>query len=219
MSTIAEFTIPAEAFALGHTLEHASDLDVEVERVVAAAPETVIPCVRLLGDEETLERADDALAEDPTVEAATPILELEDERCYRIRWNETVVDAVHLLTREQATVLEAGLEGDRWRFRVLFPDREALARSYEFATDQGVPIDLRKINRLEETRHGRFDLTDPQYETLVAALEYGYYDIPREIDMEALSDELEISHQALSERLRRAHLTLVREAVGTDDAR
>lgn len=219
MSTIAEFTIPAEAFALGHTLERVSGLEVEVERVVAAAPETVIPCVRLLGDEETLERADDALAGDPTVEAATPLLELEDERCYRIRWEQSVVDAVRLLTREEATVLEAAVEDDRWWFRVLFPDREALARSYEFATDRGVPVDLRKINRLEGTRHGRFDLTDPQYETLVAALEHGYYDIPREIDMEALSDELEISHQALSERLRRAHLTLVREAVGTDETR
>lgn len=217
MSTIAEFTVPAESFALGHTIERAPSLGVEIEPVVAAPPDAVLPCLRLSGDEETLERADVALTADPTVEAASRVLDLEGERWYRVRWNGTVVDLVELLTREEATVFETGLEGDRWRFRVLFPNREALARSYEYATDKGVPIDLRKINRLEEARYDRFDLTDAQHETLVAALEHGYYDIPRGIDMETLSDELGISHQALSERLRRAHLALVEEAVGADD--
>ncbi|AGB37617.1 helix-turn-helix domain-containing protein [Natronococcus occultus] len=218
MSTIAEFAIPAESFALGHTLDRAPALGVEIEPVIAADPEAVMPCVRFFGDEDTLEDADDALVADPTVEAATPILDLDGERWYRVRWGETVVDLVELLTREEATVFETELEDDRWQFRVVFPRREALARSYEYATDRGVPIDLRKINRLEETRYERFGLTDAQHETLVAALEYGYYDIPRGIDMETLSDELGISHQALSERLRRAHLTLVEEAVGADDA-
>ncbi|WP_306059534.1 helix-turn-helix domain-containing protein [Natronococcus wangiae] len=217
MSTIAELAIPAEEFALWHTLDATTGLDVEIERVVAYDPDHVMPYVWLLGDEATLADADDALAADSTVDEAELLSDIGGERLYRMNWIDDVTVILHLLTEEQATVLDATVENTQWRFRVLFPERDALSRTYEFATDQGVSIDLQKIHRLDETRHGRFDLTDAQHETLVAALDRGYYDIPRTIDMEKLSDELEISHQALSERLRRAHRALVEEAIGVDE--
>ncbi|QCS42417.1 helix-turn-helix domain-containing protein [Natrinema versiforme] len=221
MSTIAELAVPAAEFALRHTLEATDDLDVEIERVVAYDPEHVMPYVWFSGTEPTLETVDDALADDPSIEAAERLTDLGDESLYRMNWVDDVTVILHLLTEEQATVLDAQVEGKQWRFRVLFPEREALSRTYDFATDEGLSVEIRKIHRLEENRHGRFGLTDAQYETLVAALERGYYEIPRGMDMDGLSDELGISHQALSERLRRAHRTLVEEVVdiGGSDAR
>ncbi|TYL36225.1 DNA-binding protein [Natronococcus pandeyae] len=218
MSTIAELTVPAEEFALGQTLDVTTGLVVEIERVVAYDPDRIMPYVWFLADEATLAEADDALATDSTVVEAELLSDLGDERLYAVDWTDDVTDVLGLLTGEHSTVLEATVENAQWRFRVLFPERDVLSRTYEFATDQGVSIDLQKIHRLDETRHSRFDLTDAQHETLVAALDRGYYDIPRTIDMEELSDELEISHQALSERLRRAHRSLVEEAVGVDDS-
>ncbi|MFB9808291.1 helix-turn-helix domain-containing protein [Haladaptatus pallidirubidus] len=55
----------------------------------------------------------------------------------------------------------------------------------------------------------------------MAALESGYYDIPRGISGEELSDDLGISHQALSERLRRAYKNLISNAlvVGENELR
>ena len=44
---------------------------------------------------------------------------------------------------------------------------------------------------------------------LVAAFEAGYYNIPRDVTLEELADELGISHQALSERFRRAYEGLI----------
>jgi predicted DNA binding protein len=216
MSTIAELTLPAEEFALRETLEATPDLAVEIERVVAHDPDQVMPYVWFIGEEETLETIDDALATDPTVDEAELLTDLGNERLYRMNWIDNVTLILHLLTEERATVLDATVENTRWRFRVLFPERDALSRCYEFANEQGVSIELQKIHRLDETRHSRFGLTDPQHETLVAALDCGYYEIPRHVDMETLSDELDISHQALSERLRRAHRSLVEEAVGID---
>ena len=219
MSTIAELTIPAQEFALRETLEAAPDLDVEIERVVAYDPDHVMPYVWFAGDESMLAAVDDALEDDPSVDDCELLTDLDDERLYRMNWVDDVTVILHLLTEEQATVLDAEVEDRQWRFRVLFPERESLSSTYEFATDRGLTIDIRKIHRLEDDRRGRYGLTDAQYETLVAALEHGYYEIPREMDMEALSDELGVSHQALSERLRRAHLTLVEDAieVGTED--
>ncbi|MDF9746115.1 helix-turn-helix domain-containing protein [Natrinema salsiterrestre] len=213
MSTIGELAVPTAEFALRHTLEETDDLDVEIERVVAHNPDQVIPYVWFSGDEPTLRTVDDALTDDPSVEDAERLTDLDDECLYRMSWVDDVTVTLHLLTEEQATVLDAHVETDRWRFRVLFPERAALSRTYDFATDRGLSVEVRKIHRLEENRHGRYGLTDAQHETLVAALEYGYYEIPRGADMDELSDELGISHQALSERLRRAHRRLVEEVV------
>ncbi|ELY64452.1 helix-turn-helix domain-containing protein [Natrinema versiforme] len=215
MSTIAELAVPAAAFALRHTLEATDDLDIEIEieRVVAYDPGHVMPYVWFSGSESTLETVDDALADDPSVEAAERLTNLGDECLYRMNWVDDVTVILHLLTEERATVLDAHVEGKQWRFRVLFPEREALSRTYDFATEAGLSVEIQKIHRLEENRHDRFGLTEPQYETLVAALERGYYEIPRGMDMDGLSDELGISHQALSERLRRAHRTLVEEVI------
>ncbi|WP_226479462.1 helix-turn-helix domain-containing protein [Natrinema amylolyticum] len=218
MSTIAELSVPATEFALRHTLAATDDLDVEIERVVAYDPDHVMPYVWFAGDESTLATADDALADDPSVDECESLTDLDDERLYRMNWVDDVTMMLHLLTEEKATVLDAHVENETWRFRVLFPEREALSRTYDFATERGLSIEIQKIHRLEENRHGRFGLTDAQYETLVTALERGYYEIPREMDMDHLSDELGISHQALSERLRRAHRTLVEEVVDVGES-
>ncbi|WP_254764597.1 helix-turn-helix domain-containing protein [Natrinema marinum] len=222
MSTIAELTVPAAEFALRHTLEVIDDLGVEIERVVAHDPDHVMPYVWFSGDEAALAGLADALRDDPSVEEAERLTDLGGERLYRMHWVDDVTVMLHLLTEERATVLEARSENERWRFRVLFPERDALSRTYEFATERGLQIEIQKIHRLEENRQGRIGLTDAQYETLVAALERDYYEIPRGMDMDGLSDELDISHQALSERLRRAHRTLVEEVVdigGPDEGR
>ncbi|MGM0387025.1 MAG: helix-turn-helix domain-containing protein [Natrinema limicola] len=168
-------------------------------------------------DSSTLAAVDDALTADPTVDDATRLVTRDDTSLYRIEWIDDVAVTVSLLTDAHATVLDATVEKMRWQFRMLFDDRAAPSRTYEFATEQGLSIEILRIHRLKERRHGRFGLTDAQYESLIAALEYGYYEIPREMDMDELSDELDISHQALSERLRRAHRTLVEELVALDE--
>lgn len=52
-------------------------------------------------------------------------------------------------------------------------------------------------------------LTPLQRETLVFAIENGYYDEPRETDLEELSDALGVSKSAVSQRLRTAERKLI----------
>ena len=44
--------------------------------------------------------------------------------------------------------------------------------------------------------------------------EVGYFDVPREAKLGDIADRLDVSHQALSERLRRGHANLVQETIG-----
>lgn len=52
-------------------------------------------------------------------------------------------------------------------------------------------------------------LSDEQQTTLRLAYDRGYYSIPREIRAKALAEELGVTHQAVSERLRRGRGNLV----------
>ena len=53
-----------------------------------------------------------------------------------------------------------------------------------------------------------YGLTEAQRDALVLAVEGGYYSIPREMSTNDLGRALEISDQAVTERLRRAIATL-----------
>ncbi|WP_227374051.1 helix-turn-helix domain-containing protein [Haladaptatus halobius] len=120
-----------------------------------------------------------------------------------------VREPVSLLVKGDATALIANAMDDEWRFRVRFADRKRLADVYESCRDADLSADVRTINELETPRSGSQRLTPRQYQTLRSAAERGYYDVPREATTEDLADELGISHQTVSERLRRGHRNLV----------
>lgn len=57
------------------------------------------------------------------------------------------------------------------------------------------------------------ELTDKQREALNLAVEYGYYDQPRDATLADLASELDISKSAVSQRLRSAETKLVKHAL------
>ena len=211
MSTISEISIGASTFALGDTLEAVPEATFDVERVVAHDDERVMPFVWATApDREALEAA---FADDPSVADVERLSDLDDEWLYRMAWVSHVQFVVHAITEEGATVLNAQSEQGRWQLRVLFPDRDALSRTYDACEDHDLDLDIETIYEMDNERHGRYGLTDDQSATLTAAFEHGYYEIPRDVSVADLADELGISHQALSERFRRAHGTLIENSL------
>ena len=211
MSTISEISIGASTFALGDTLEAVPEATFDVERVVAHDDERVMPFVWATApDREALEAA---FADDPSVADVERLSDLDDEWLYRMAWVSHVQFVVHAITEEGATVLNAQSEQGRWQLRVLFPDRDALSRTYDVCEDYDLDLDIETIYEMDNERHGRYGLTDDQSATLTAAFEHGYYEIPRDVSVADLADELGISHQTLSERFRRAHGTLIENSL------
>jgi predicted DNA binding protein len=207
MSTISEVSVAAETFTLGETIEAVPEATFDVERVVAHDADRVMPFIWASApDREELE---DAFAADQSVENVELLSDLDGEWLYRMEWVSHVQFVVHALLEEQATVLDAESANGRWQLRLLFPDREALSRTDDFCREHDIDITIDAIYAMENERHARFGLTEEQAETLTAALEHGYYEVPREFSVADLAEELDISHQALSERFRRAHGNLV----------
>lgn len=213
MTTIAELTLPTDEFALGETLERLPDAEVRVESVVAEGPVRTMPLVWFGDvDPDELERA---LEADETVAEHLRLLEVpeEEEWFYRLQYSEDVGSVCREVYASGGTVLDAQITDGQWTLRLLFPHREELSEAVSAIEDRDVHVDVRRMveagqdDDLETTAA----LTEPQQEAIAEAYRQGYYDVPREISLEELAKELDISHQALSERLRRANRVLASE--------
>lgn len=100
---------------------------------------------------------------------------------------------------------------------MLFPDRSGISATDESAHDHGLSLDLDRLYGVSDLHRVQFDLTENQHETLVESFKHGYYDVPRDADMGELADELDVSDQALFERLRRATGNLIENALVVDE--
>ncbi|PSQ42200.1 hypothetical protein BRD17_09115, partial [Halobacteriales archaeon SW_7_68_16] len=99
---------------------------------------------------------------------------------------------------------------DGWEFTVRFPSHGAVRRFRDRCAEIGADIDVTMVYRAPgDEREDGYGLTDLQRETLEQAVVDGYYEVPRNVTLQHLADDLDRSDQATSERLRRAVSTLV----------
>lgn len=213
MTTITELTLSTDEFALAKTFQQLPALNVHVESVVAEGPVRTTPLVWFSNvDRSELE---EALAADPTVAEYRQLLGRteECELFYRLQYTDAVGSVCRCVYRHRGTVLDAQVSDGRWTLRLLFTRREDLSTAVSDLEERGVTIDVKRM--VEAGQNEDFEttaaLTAPQQEAIAEAYRQGYYDVPREISLEELANELEISHQALSERLRRANRVLAGE--------
>lgn len=79
-------------------------------------------------------------------------------------------------------------------------------------------IHLERISRLDDSDDEpvakRWDLTPAQEEAVRAAIESGYFEVPRAATADEVAAQLDISKSAFLERLRRAEGSLLRQIIG-----
>ncbi|WP_255169089.1 helix-turn-helix domain-containing protein [Natrononativus amylolyticus] len=202
MATIAEFRLGTAGTALGSTLTQHPSIDCEFERVV----ESEHPAVWFRDTER--DTVDAALEADPSVDRFEPLTGDDGRWLYEIEFGDEFWTLGELFLSHRGTLLSAKGRADGWVLRVRYPDRDYLRLTYEELRETDAAVDVGRIYDLTEESSLEIGLTPEQYEALTAAVEHGYFEIPRRISMQNLATELDISHQALSERLRRAYGTL-----------
>lgn len=143
--------------------------------------------------------------------------ETGNERAYQMTWTGSIDLAVELLTEHQGTITHAEGSAEGWHLRVVFPDRATLSQAYDAIREAGFQAEAQAIYGAEDTRHIPHGLTEKQRDVLVAALKGGYFDVPRRITLAELAAYEELSHQALSERIRRATGRLVESTLLAED--
>lgn len=207
MSALTEFTVPADALALERSFRRAPALRVELARTVACDENLSF----LWSSGVPASNATAVLEADAAVESATPLSEETAEArraLYSVEWNDDPIAALEPLATA-GSLLEVTAAGGRWHITTVHPDHESLTAAYK-ACD--APVDVRSVRERELPQPDHM-LTESQHETLVSALEHNFYGIPRDVTLSDLANELGVSHQAVSERLRRSHRKLAMQAI------
>jgi predicted DNA binding protein len=170
-----------------------------------------------LASGDDFERFEAALETDPTVENVRCLSELDEGNFYQMDWIERIDLLIDSITGKGATLLSAHGQKDIWKIRMLFPDHDSVSEVYDDFRERGFSVEITQVHELDGAKqYGQYGLTDGQYEILRLAVRNGYFSVPRETTLGELADELDISHQALSERLRRAQTSLIINALTID---
>jgi predicted DNA binding protein len=208
MTTVAEFSLPPTEFVLAWTLQTVDDVEVTVERMVVNGNGRVTPYFWASGD--ALDEFDRALDDDITVTDAVVLEKGNGKRFYRVRWQEQVRGVLYALSGEVASVVSATYNGEAWSLRTLFADRETLSEFHHYCATYDVDMELDRLyDRSNPRSFGKYEVTSEQEQALTAALEAGFFDVPRQVTLAELADELDISEQAVSARIRRGSANLI----------
>jgi len=213
MSVVLEFSIPAQEFTLGRALAGPPAMHCELERIVPTG-DMMMPFVWVTGDDH------EAFAERVREHDSVAVVEIRDtvgERAlFRIEWAAESTDLVDGIARTDAVVLQA-LGNETWEFRLRFSDHDSLSGFHDYIVEHDVPCHIERTYTMAEAGQSgaRFGLSPEQREALVLALERGYFATPSEVMLEDIADELDISRQALSDRIRRGNEQVLREALST----
>ncbi|MFC6836796.1 helix-turn-helix domain-containing protein [Halomarina ordinaria] len=217
MATIAGVRLPADEVALWETMELLPEAVFEYEPLVASGETHDATFLRVLTVDGS--RLDAALEADPSVADRTRLATTDGGWLYHVEWAETVTETFRTLTDCGGSITNmVGREGE-WDLRVVFLDRAAFSDAYDCCVEGGLTPAIGSVQDLDvdegfeplQTRQSHCTLTPHQREALIAALEHGYFEIPRRTSLDDIAADLGISHQALSERLRRGYDVVVRE--------
>ena len=202
MVTIVQLQVPAMETPFAETVECEPSLELELEQVVMTAE---IP-IRIRGpSREDVERA---LSSTRSIEEYGLISEQDEEWVYSIQCEENF-QILSWIVETGGTILTATLSDGTWSVRLRYTDHENVVRTVNQLRRNNITTDVTAIRKVSRDDLTEAALTDEQYEALEVAVEYGYFEIPRRTTLMELSEHLGISHQSLSERLRRAQGALL----------
>ena len=217
MSVLADLSIPAVQFALGDTLRSVPDIRVEFERIVSHSQEWVMPYLWVSGNVEGFDRV---VRDDETVEAATVSNEFDRVALYQFKWSDEVEGMINTIFDRHGTLVEAKGSSQEWDLTVRFEGHAPLSTLQSYFGEVEAGFSVNRVYTPTKPKTTKFHLTPPQQQSLTLALKRGYFDVPRGVMMTELADDLGVSTNALSERLRRATANLVRSTLTvqeTDD--
>lgn len=206
MATVMEFTSPVAEFPLGSIFESLPGVTVELERLIPHQT-LVIPYFWVRGVET--EDIEAEFERHVGVKGIRLIDSVEDEYLMRAEWKDEYFGVLTALAKANVVLLTGTGTKDGWQFEVRGEARQAIADFRGYCQQNDIPITITAVHAMLPIQGEGYELTETQHEALVLAYKRGYFNTPREASLEEIADELGITQQSLSSRLRRGHRRLI----------
>jgi hypothetical protein len=211
MAVIAHLRIPADSFELGRILEVEIGGTIELENMVPLG-EKAVPFFSV--SDEVRESFERNVSTHPSVERIVEVSRHDGERLYSLDWNVARDVFFEGIIGLNGQLLSATGTMKTWEFEIRFPSHEALSEFQEYCSNAHVFLEIGRVYNPVRPGTGMwYGVTKAQRETLMRAVHGGYYSIPRQMSTQDLADDLGISDQAVTERLRRAIETLTKNTL------
>lgn len=207
MATIAEFTVPSEAFPLGSLFEDIPGAMMELDRIVPTR-NALVPYVWVHDGDADAIRA--AVHDHQDLRKMTAVDEADNVVLYRIEWNSEARGILTCIVESEVSLLSGtGTKGE-WVFEIRADSRDSISNFQQCCRGHDIPLTLSRLHSLTEMdTRGRYNLTPQQLESLILAFKEGYFEEPSEANLNELADQLGITRQSLSSRLKRGHRNLI----------
>jgi hypothetical protein len=163
----------------------------------------------------------DAFESDPDVASVERLVDDRDRALFRVVFtaDATIQGMYENLPTGEATILEATETEAGILARFRFAHHDALRRYRDNLRDFGVGFDVESVyTGGDPSTAERYGLTDKQVETLRLAAAHGYFETPASVTLETLAEELGVTPQAVSKRLRNGLDRLLDRTVARDGA-
>ena len=224
MSIIAE--VETDSPIAQQTLASVPDMMIEVEDYRGAGDGTTKLVYWATGD--SFGAYEDSLRASALVEGYRLLAEVRNRRLYRLTLSceGQAISTYSIVAELDIVILQLTATHAAVHLRARFPSRTELFAYRDACRERDVEFRLKNVYAAERTgddrdddrTDDRFGVTPPQREALRRAAEMGYFDVPRGTTLESIAEELGISEQALSTRLRRGLTNLVENALPSADA-
>ncbi|MEF8786806.1 MAG: helix-turn-helix domain-containing protein [Haloarculaceae archaeon] len=217
MTILVEFQIATERFKLGEYVTQHDDLQVELERIVPIEDHAV-PYVWVTGPPQALDALTETFDESDAISSVTTLDRLEgngsdrEQQLYRIEWVLDELDVIKGIVDAEGVMMEGQCVNRYWTLRIRFPDHDHIVQFYKYLADNDITdFSIQSVIELQSRseRGQQYELTSDQREAMTLAAQRGYFDTPRRVTLDELGEELGISEQAISQRIRRANKNII----------
>lgn len=190
------------------------------------APETLDSLEEAFRDADYC--ADCLVTEDCGADCRTEVLDHSDDALVLYTYWErtTICTSVPHLALEylgDGLLFETRRGGRRYTWRIILNEHADIPVFFEALRETVGDCAGMEMLRLTDLQPRQSSQAAPEHEfseeqrrALRAAVDHGYYETPRRIDLTELADELDTPRSTLSYRLRRAEATLAKQFVGSD---
>lgn len=214
MTVVTNLRVPGDQFELGRLLRQSESVEVTFERTVPTGTRAPFPYMWVeTDDHSTFTR----LVEDDQVIDWIDLVHRDGNRgLYSVNWSDETDQFLGCLRETEVVVLNASGCVNSWAFELRFDSHGDVSRFQRVCKEHNISLSVDRIVTESVSDSPEERLTKIQRETIELALRRGYFNVPRETSMVDLADELGVSDQAVSARIRRAMKHLSEEVLGTD---